>query len=73
MVLRSLVLCWLSLEVAAQNSSTNGSDQIVNFCRLFDHRTAIVNNQLFVDGGFVNVHSEGQENPLAVNETSPIA
>ena len=66
-----LLLGGLSHGVAAQGSSANGTDQIANFCRRFDHRTAIVDNRLFVDGGIVNIYSsERQGDALATNQTS---
>lgn len=36
-------------------SSSNGdNDPIKNFCRLFGHSTAIVDREMFIDGGIVN-------------------
>ncbi|KAH7080975.1 hypothetical protein FB567DRAFT_595300 [Paraphoma chrysanthemicola] len=32
-------------------SAANSSDQIQYFCRRFEHRTTVVNNKLYIDGG----------------------
>ncbi|KAH7066721.1 hypothetical protein BKA63DRAFT_571128 [Paraphoma chrysanthemicola] len=32
-------------------SAANSSDQIQHFCRRFEHRTTVVNNKLYIDGG----------------------
>ncbi|KAF6820519.1 cell wall anchored protein [Colletotrichum sojae] len=42
------VLSLLAASVTAQQDPVN------NFCRRFGHQTAVVDNKLFIDGGFVN-------------------
>lgn len=43
----------LVLSLSARLSLQQG-DQVSNFCRRFGHQAAIVDDRLYIDGGFVN-------------------
>jgi len=42
---------------------TFAKDQIMDFCRRFRHRTAVIDNRLYIDGGYINWNPLSQ-NPL---------
>ncbi|KAH7119706.1 hypothetical protein B0J11DRAFT_66918 [Dendryphion nanum] len=46
-------------------SAQNSPEPLKNFCRRFEHSTAILNNKLYVDGGYIN------SSPQSANETNP--
>jgi hypothetical protein len=41
-------------------------DPLRDFCRRFSHQTALINRQLYIDGGYVNANPLSQ-NPRAVS------
>lgn len=44
----------LLLLVVAAGLSRQQNDPVSGFCRRFAHQTAIVDNKLYIDGGFIN-------------------
>ncbi|KAF2820057.1 hypothetical protein CC86DRAFT_245247, partial [Ophiobolus disseminans] len=47
------------LVVAFCAQDVRGVDQLKNFCRRFEHRTAVVNNKLYIEGGYFNAKDLG--------------
>lgn len=62
-----LLVSVLSLLAA---SATAQQDPVNNFCRRFGHQTAVVDNKLFIDGGFVNFNFI--EDPSNYTSTSKV-
>jgi hypothetical protein len=60
----SLVLCCSAAFLAR---AVLGQDQLVDFCRRFEHRTTVVNNKLYIDGGKYNINPN-----VTVNHTSEL-
>jgi hypothetical protein len=52
--LKAAILLLLLAVVQAGDIGTDSNSQLKNFCRRFEHRTAVVNNRLYIDGGFIN-------------------
>ena len=44
----------LLLQLLFVGLSSQQRDHVRNFCRRFDHQTAVVDDKLFIDGGLVN-------------------
>jgi hypothetical protein len=65
MMLTSIFYC-----IAGFASVVMGDDQIQDFCRRFEHRTAVVNNKLYIDGGKWNAQSAGSMNNLTSKSSS---
>lgn len=64
MTLHSIIIFSIALWTSVNASSdigTNAETQMGSFCRRFEHRTTVLNNKLYIDGGFVNA------NPLEVD------
>ena len=64
------VLSMLTCNLLAEPFPEDAQGQLQDFCRRFGHRTAIISNRLYIDGGFVNFNPLNQ-NPT--NYTSKIA
>ena|SRR6266511_4061105 len=57
------ILCFrFPLVILALLTQGEAKDLIIDFCRRFDHRTAIVNNRLYIDGRVAQLESP-LENP----------
>ncbi|ORX92787.1 hypothetical protein BCR34DRAFT_647580 [Clohesyomyces aquaticus] len=41
----------------------NDTTQLAQFCRRFEHRTAVLNNKLYIDGGYINVGPDIESSP----------
>jgi hypothetical protein len=48
-------------QLLAESFPKDAQGQLDNFCRRFSHRTAVVNNRLYIDGGFVNSNPLSQD------------
>ncbi|KAF2463097.1 uncharacterized protein BDR25DRAFT_246528 [Lindgomyces ingoldianus] len=49
---------------SATDIGTNATTQLDGFCRRFEHRTTVLNNKLYLDGGYVNT------NPMSSDPTN---
>jgi hypothetical protein len=64
-----IVLSLLFDLIFADPVPDDAQGQLNSFCRRFSHRTAVISNRIYIDGGFVNL------NPLVqtpANYTSKI-
>ncbi|ERF76451.1 hypothetical protein EPUS_07331 [Endocarpon pusillum Z07020] len=61
----SFLLLGFCLVILDSVLSQAPSDPVQDFCRRFSHQTALINRQLYIDGGFVNANPLSQ-NPRAV-------
>jgi hypothetical protein len=69
-VLSQLFIALVFIAKTWAESFPGNDDQLQGFCRRWGHRTAVVSNRLYIDGGFVN------RNPLTdypTNYTSKTA
>jgi hypothetical protein len=53
--LPALIVFAIKIVSISADPLRSGADQIEDFCHRFDHRTAVLGNKMFVDGGFVNL------------------
>ncbi|KAH8429033.1 uncharacterized protein LDX57_006704 [Aspergillus melleus] len=56
------VLLVSALALLVPVTAQQGKDPLKDFCRRFGHQTAVIDNKLFIDGGFVN-YSPLDQNP----------
>lgn len=57
-------LLWWTIIYTSLPLIRGQGSQIADFCRRFDHRATVLNNKLYVDGGYINY------NPLDQNPTN---
>jgi hypothetical protein len=50
-----IILCMLFDLIFADPVPGDAQFQLRDFCRRFSHRTAVISNRIYIDGGFVNL------------------
>ncbi|EME89485.1 uncharacterized protein MYCFIDRAFT_26780 [Pseudocercospora fijiensis CIRAD86] len=63
----NVILVYLLYITHAQGQ---GMDQINHFCRRHSHRTTVIDNKLYIDGGYINYDYDGVITPDTVNYTN---
>jgi hypothetical protein len=61
----------ISLLAVGVQLSAQQADPVSNFCRRFGHQTTIVDDRLYIDGGFIN-YNPLEQNPQNYTSASAL-
>lgn len=51
---RPAVYCFLLLLAATHVAAALGQDPVNNFCRRYSHQSTVIDDRLYIDGGYIN-------------------